>query len=325
MNDGALFTEAFLKALGVSCAWWLFQGPPVLLWGRQQNESWLSFCKEVVSASPLTPQHLKKCMDKYLEINTQHDAFFTGYYEPTLYGSLHKTEKFSHPLYKDPKKHQYPHAFSRKDIYKGALFHQNLELLYVSNPIDAFFLEIQGSGRVVLDDGRILRVGYDGQNGKPYTPIGRILVERGEISKDAVTLFSIKKWLLDHPKNAWDIMEHNESYVYFKILEENDSDIDGPLGTQKLPLTPLHSVACDASHWPFGMILSYDIPFEFHSEFQRSQKSLRGYALTQDTGGAIKGNHRFDLFCGAEKEGEYMAGHLKHPGKVIFWVPKKHA
>lgn len=317
-NQDHGFTDAFFHALKASCKWWLCERPSFSFWDQDQPNVWLNFCKEITKVSPLTSQYVKKCMAKYLEPHQHCDAFFTGYYEPTLYGSLHKTEIFCYPLYKNPQKQNVPHTFSRKDIYDGVLSKQNLELLYVNDMVDPFFLEIQGSGRIVLENGCILRVGYDGQNGQPYTAIGRILVEQGELLKDTVSLFSIKEWLRKYPKKARTVMESNASYVYFKLLEENTLGIDGPIGTQKLPLTPFHSVACDASSWPFGMILVYDIPVGV------SKTPLKGYALTQDTGGAIKGDVRFDLFCGAMKEGEHLAGYLKHHGNVTFWLPKKH-
>ena len=317
-SHDAVFTDAFLCALKASCAWWLSQKPQAPFFSVAQYDIWLRFCEKIVG-SVLSSHNLFTYREKYLEPHRQSDAFFTGYYEPTLYGSLHKTEKYNHPLYQNPQHKNGLSTFSRKDIYNGALYGENLELLYVSDAIDAFFLEIQGSGRVVLENSSVMRVGYDGQNGHPYTAIGRILIAQGEIKRENVSLFAIKKWLRHYPEKARTLMEENASYVYFKQLKPHVTGIEGPIGTQTLPLTPFHSVAFDTGYWPFGMILLYDISVE--PAF--SKNSLKGFALTQDTGGAIKGKSRFDLFCGETQEGEYLAGHLKHQGSATLWLPKK--
>lgn len=214
------------------------------------------------------------------------------------------------PCFEDQKKRP-----TRKNIRDGALLEHNLELVYVNDSIDAFFLEIQGSGRIELDNGDLLRVGYAGQNGHPFTPIGRLLKERGALLPDAISLQTIKQWLRDHPHEAHTVMDHNESYVFFKEILGGDS-MSGPIGTQQLPLTPLHSLACDGSYWPFGMLVVYELNHPL------SGGTFTHMALTQDTGGAIKGHLRFDLFCGHGEPAENLAGHLKHFGKISSYLPK---
>ncbi len=252
---------------------------------------------------------------RYLEPLTLNEkAFFTGYYEPTLQGSLRHSEDYPIPLYTTPNNKKQ----TRKAIRDGCLRGQGLELVYVRDDIDAFFLEIQGSGRVELDDGKILRVGYADQNGYPFTPIGRILKERGEIDPNEISLRTIKQWLRENPDRAHSVMNMNESYVFFKAILQGDT-FSGPIGTQKQPLTPLHSLACDPSYWPFGML------FHYRLRHPRTNEELSHMALTQDTGGAIKGPFRFDLFCGYGRAAEDLAGHLKDWGKMTVFLPKKSA
>jgi len=281
----------------------------------QQHENWSAFCHAVGDCDNL--ESLSLLIDDYLELTVfEEDAFFTGYYEPTLKGSMTPSSLYSIPLYKEPNQlvngKPIQQTFSRKQIREGALTHLGCELVYVSDAVDAFFLEIQGSGRIEMEDGSVFRVGYAGQNGFPYTPIGRALKEKGCLDSQNITMQSIKAWLRGNPEEAFHIMDLNESYVFFKEILKGEPPHLGPLGTQRLPLTSMMSVACDAEHWPFGMILIYDL----------KSPSLSGVALTQDTGGAIKGPLRFDLFCGFGKEAEEISGSLKTQARVCAYLPK---
>ncbi|MBX9977557.1 MAG: MltA domain-containing protein, partial [Alphaproteobacteria bacterium] len=304
-----------------SCSWWLEHNrmKPLhpLLTGNQHTQ-WLAFCNAVTRSHTIA-HDLPLLMGQYLErVEYAEKAFFTGYYEPTLKGSYQQNNMYPTPLYKAPPSPNHSEKLpTREAIRNGALSHQNLELIYVNDPIDAFFLEIQGSGRIDINDTdkKLMRVGYASQNGHPFTPIGHILKERGDIPAEKVSLQSIKKWLRDHPKSADALMDHNKSYVFFQEILDGDT-FSGPIGTQQLPLTPFHSLACDASHWPFGMIIAYDLKHPLSSD------PLTHMALTQDTGGAIKGHLRFDLFCGHGQDAENLAGNLKHFGKVAAYLPK---
>ncbi len=303
-------TQDFFNALQKSCAWHLAQKAPILLFTPGQYENWLTFCEAVQGidqnqAYPLINHFFEEmCFDEA--------AFFTGYYEPTLKGSLTQSAAYPTPLYQIPTFKN----FSRQAIDQGALKNKNLELVYVTDAVDAFFLEIQGSGRIELDNHTVMRVGYAGQNGYPFTPIGRVLKERGAIHPNHVSLQTIKEWLHNHPQEIENILHLNESYVFFKEILQGDQ-LSGPIGTQQLPLTPMHSLACDAAVWPFGMIIAYEV------QHPVTKKRIRNLALTQDTGGAIKGKMRFDLFCGHGKDAENLAGHLKNDGVIRFLCPKK--
>lgn len=280
---------------------------------------WKPICSTILKMD--THQEIKKLLEDHFHAYKIHDgcganSFCTGYYEPHLRGSFKKSKKYYHPLYKKPKNLReengkvVPYA-SRKQIDNGHLAGQDLELLWVDCPVDAFFLEIQGSGQVVLEDGRVIRIGYDGKNGYPYTPIGRVLIERGELTKETVSMQSIRKWLHDHPGQARELMHQNESHVFFRLIEG-----DGPIGSQGVALTPERSLAVDPSHIPLGSFLWVDVlhPLEFGR--------LQQLVVAQDTGGAIKGPLRGDLFWGAGELAAHMAGHMKSNGEFYMLLPK---
>ncbi|MBV8653322.1 MAG: MltA domain-containing protein, partial [Alphaproteobacteria bacterium] len=209
--------------------------------------------------------------------NDEGQGLFTGYYEAELRGSRIREAKFTTPLLKRPTDlvmvelglfrpawrgeriagrveggQLKPYA-SRAEIEHGRLDHRNLELLWVDDPIDAFFLQIQGSGRILLPDGTTVRVGYDGQNGQPYVPIGRLLVERGALTRDEVSMQSIRAWLVAHPGDAADLMDQNPSYVFFREMPG-----DGPIGAEGVVLMPGRSLAIDQAFLPLGVPLWLD-------------------------------------------------------------------
>jgi len=271
-------------------------------------------------------------------------GLFTGYYEPTLKGSLTKTEKYNIPIYSRPDsminadlglfsedlkgktitgrvegKNFIPY-YKRFDIEQGSLADENIEIVWVDNPVDAFFLHIQGSGRVELESGEVLRVGYSAQNGYAYTAIGKKLVDTGAIKKEKVSMQSIRKWLEENPDKAADIMNVNESYVFFKIL---DIQGEGPLGAEGVSLTPKRSLAVDRKKIPYGVPVWIDaeMPSEEILEEENSTR-IRSLLVAQDTGGAIKGVVRGDFFWGAGADAAYNAGLMKSKGKAWLLLPK---
>lgn len=268
--------------------------------------------------------------------NGNEDGLFTGYYESALRGSLKRQGKYQTPLYKKPSdlvmvdlgefrlnlkgeriagrvvEGQLKPYADRKAIEAGALAGRNLELLYVDDPVDAFFLHIQGSGRVTLPDGSEFRVGYDGQNGHPYVAIGRELVARGELTKEEVSMQSIRAWLAAHPGQARGLMELNPSFVFFRKLEG-----EGPLGAQGVALTPGRSLAVDRSFIAYGVPLWLDA----QDPLQASAR-VRRLLVAQDTGGAIRGPVRGDVFWGHGPDAEKRAGLMKSPGRYWLLLPK---
>ena len=202
---------------------------------------------------------------------------------------------------------------SHAEILSGQLpVEQDRALVWVDSAIDAFFLQIQGSGIVSLDDGTIMRVGYAGQNGHPYYAIGRELVKRGELTKDKVSLQTIRSWLQAHPDQAQDVMTLNKSYVFFQ-----EQKSEGPKGGEGVALTARRSLAVDHSIIPYGMPVWLQAEAPDHTI-----DTINRLMVTQDTGGAIRGAVRGDFFWGYGTQAEYYAGKMKSQGRYWFLLPK---
>jgi len=270
-------------------------------------------------------------------------GLFTGYYEPTLHGSRKPSARYRVPLYRRPPElvtvdlglfreewkgrriagkvagRTFVPFADRAEIWTGALAGRGLELAWVDDPIDAFFVEIQGSGRVELAEGGVLRVGYAAQNGQAYFAIGRDLVERGALKKEEVSLQSIRAWLLAHPQEALQVMARNRSYVFF-----DEQQGEGPLGAEGVALTPGRSLAVDLKYLPLGVPIWLDGKAPAVSE-RAPDRPLRRLLVAQDTGGAITGPVRGDVFWGHGEEAAAVAGRMKHPGRVWLLLPRSAA
>jgi membrane-bound lytic murein transglycosylase len=269
------------------------------------------------------------------------EGLVTGYYEPLLHGSLKRTDRFTVPLYLRPPElvdvdlgafrddlrgrrlagvvrggRLVPFA-DRAGVDAGALSGRKLELLWVDDAIDAFFLHIQGSGRIELPDGKHLRVGYSAQNGHPYVAIGRELVALGVMKLEDVTMQSIRAWLEQHPERALEIMRKNPSFVFFRKL-----DGAGPVGSAGVTLEPYRSIAVDTAFMAMGapVWLEGTWPAPRPDEPDRP---LRRLVVAQDTGGAIRGPLRADLFCGHGDEAAEVAGRLTHQARMWLLLPKE--
>jgi membrane-bound lytic murein transglycosylase A len=266
--------------------------------------------------------------------NDKHDGLFTGYFEPELRGARQPGGAFTVPLLRRPpdlvmvELGQFRPVWrgeriagrvvdgrlrpyvDRVAIEHGALDRMHLDFLWVDDPVDAFFLGVQGSGRVRLPDGSQVRIGYDGQNGWPYVAIGRLLAERGAMAKEDVSLASIRAWIAAHPAEGKALMDENPSYVFFRELRG-----DGPIGAEGVVLTPGRSLAVDAAFLPLGVPLWLDIAQE--------ERALRRLVVAQDTGGAIRGPVRGDLFWGFGAEAETEAGKMRARGVYYLLLPKR--
>jgi membrane-bound lytic murein transglycosylase A len=267
-------------------------------------------------------------------------GLFTGYYEPLLKGSLEKAGDFTVPLYRRPedlisadlgsfsealkgrhllgrvKGRRFLPYYSHAEINAGALTGKDLELLYVDSIVDAFFLQIQGSGRVRLPDGQEIRVGYAGKNGRPYFAIGRALIREGALPADKVSMQSIRRWLENHPDEAGRIMEENQSFVFFRRLK--GQSIKGALG---VPLTAERTLAIDHRLLPMGAPIWLDTTRPGDTAGAPEQP-YRRLMVAQDTGGAIRGGIRGDIFWGHGDIAEWRAGHSKHSGRWTLFVPR---
>lgn len=264
---------------------------------------------------PAPDQSINQFLDTSFERGDVAEGFCTGYFEPDLRGALQRSDVFATPIYQKPPDliADQPY-YDRRSIEDGALDGQGLEIAWLADPIEAFFLHIQGSGRVRLDDGRILRVGFSGKNGHPYKSIGKVLVERGIFSLEQVTAQAIKDWLAAHPEDAARVMNENPSYIFF-AKRPHLTEAEGPIGTAGVPLTPMISVAADPDHHLIGALI--------HIQHDPATGLNDGYAIVQDTGGAIKGQGRIDLFTGSGDAAGQIASGLKHPVRISTFAPKK--
>jgi len=265
--------------------------------------------------------------------NGRTDGLFTGYYEPELHGARQRGGTYATPLLRRPPDlvmvdlGQFRPVWrgeriagrvvdgrlkpyeSRAEIERGALDRYRLALLWVDDPVDAFFLQIQGSGRIRLPDGSYTRVGYDGQNGHPYVPVGRLLVERGILDRQAVSMQAIRAWIKTNPEAGKALMAENPSYVFFRELAG-----DGPLGSQGTVLMAGRSLAVDRDFVPLGVPVWLDV--------QDGADHLQRLMVAQDTGGAIRGPVRGDVFWGFGPEAEARAGKMKARGGYYLLLPK---
>lgn len=245
---------------------------------------------------------------------------FTGYYEPILYGNYIRTGPYQYPLYAPPKNMSMPYP-KRSEIVKGALIGKASPIIWVTSEIDSFFLHIQGSGRIVLPNGQKIRAAYAGQNGHKYFAIGKHLIKEGHIEKSKMSAEAIKEWLRANPSDAQNIMNKNPSYVFFKLDARQSKDY--AKGAAGVPLTPEYSLAVDRKIYPYGLPMW----IETHVKVPNAHKLGSGMAfhrlmIAQDTGGAIKGSVRGDVFFGMGKHAEFMASHLSSPGHKYVLLPK---
>ena len=271
---------------------------------------------------------------------------FTGYYEPVMRGSLVRTEVYRYPIYRQPddwtridlglfdlnlsgqyiigrhREHSVVPYYTRREIdMAGQLKNQGYELVWVRDPIGLFFLHIQGSGEVVLEDGIVLKVHYSCSNGHEYRSIGRLLIDEGKISPEQMSMQRIMAYLKSHPEDVERILSHNQSYIFFEIIDE------GPLGSLEVPLTPGRSIATDNKLFPKGSLafIHTEKPLIAKDGTIRTWIDCSRFVFNQDTGGAIKGAGRVDLFCGKGEYAELVAGHMKQYGALYFLVLKEGA
>lgn len=239
------------------------------------------------------------------------EGLFTGYYETELNGSWTQTPRFSTPIYRMPPPGRYGLP-TRERVAKGALARRGLEILWVDDPIEAFIMEIQGSGRVRMSDGSVVGINYAGQNGQKYYPIGRYLIDLGVATPQTMTMHVIRDWLRQHPDQAQKVMNLNPSYIFFKLRPSGE-----PHGASA-ELTPRRSLAVDPYYVPMGVPIWLDL----HDVPVVDGGVLRRLVLAQDTGGAIKGPVRGDFFWGHGDEAAYAAGVMKARGRYFMLVPR---
>ena len=268
---------------------------------------------------------------------------FTGYYEPILYGSRLPGIDYTVPIYSVPadlitadlglfrsslegvrivgryKEGTLVPYYSRHEIDRlEVLSGRGYEIAWVQDPVDAFFMQIQGSGKILLPDRSVLYLHYAAGNGRPYRGVGNLLVGKGEIKDDEKSLRVIRNYLKSHPEESASIMDYNESYVFFEVVSE------GPLGSLGARLTPGRSIAMDTDLYPRGALAYIETEAPVIGEDGRptSWKPIRRFVLVQDTGGAIRGPNRGDVFWGEGEEAGKQAGWMNRPGNIHFFAPK---
>jgi membrane-bound lytic murein transglycosylase A len=265
----------------------------------------------------------------------------TGYYEPILKGSRARTDRYRYPLYAPPEDlltvdlgEMYPELkfervrgrldgrrvvpyWTRAEIEAGRATVSGKELVWIDDPVEAFFVHIQGSARVELADGSTLRIGYADQNGFPYASIGRVLIERGELTLEHASMQGIKAWGKQHPDKLPSLLDANPSFVFFReIARDPDIAIDGPVGALGVPLAAGRTVAVDARLLPLGA------PIFLATTYPLSMVPLQRLVIAQDTGGAIRGAIRADFFWGSGDDAGRDAGRMNQTGRMWLLWPK---
>lgn len=270
-------------------------------------------------------------------LNNNHETgLFTGYYEAELKGAMFPGEDYGAPIYALPPdlvtvdlKHfradlagerlvgrveegRLVPYLTRKEIDNGAFDGKNLELLWSNDPVDVFFLQVQGSGRVRMPDGSERRIGYAGNNGYDFFGIGRALIKEGKVPRDQASMQGIRAWLRAHPEEGKEVMQRNERFIFFRWIEG-----EGPIGAQGVALTPGRSLAVDPAFLPLGVPLFLDTTWPGNEG-----RPLRRLLVAQDVGGAIKGPLRGDFFWGSGEPALEQAGRMKQKGRLFLLLPK---
>jgi membrane-bound lytic murein transglycosylase A len=317
---------------------------PVLREGTPHPDALKTVCASVERGAVKTSDAARRFFERWFQpheiVPDSGSGFLTGYYEPEVEGSLERSAAFAAPLLAKPDdvvtipqgetRPGVPEGFAaarrrpdgaletvpdRAAILAGALGDAARPIIWLRDDVEVFFMQVQGSGRVRLPDGRTVRVAYAGRNGHPYTSIGRAVVREGLMSVEDASLDKLKAWLRANPADGARIMRLNASYVFFRLATEL-SDAAGPIGGAGLPLTPWRSIAVDRGVWAYGLPvwLEVDLPREGGAE------PFRRLTIAEDTGSAILGPARADLYHGSGAEAGSRAGVLRHPMRfVVLW------
>ncbi|QNT78516.1 murein transglycosylase A [Entomobacter blattae] len=343
----------FLVALSTQCQYFLAKpsnsplgnplgGAPFLAARSGSTAYWNGACAALKFVHAGDEKAAREFVERWFKpyrVSGEGQALVTGYFEPEIRGSLYRQGLYQIPVYARPpdlktvvatdgskvsgswQNGTFVPYWSRAQINSGVLSGRQLELLWVADPVDLFFLQIQGSGRVLLEDGRTVRLAYAGKNGQPYVPIGRVLVQQGALKSEEVSMQTVARWLKQHSKQARQIMEQNPSYVFFRVVEGSATAWQGAPGTLGVGLIPGRSAAVDPRYLPLGSLLwvSTHVP----SLKTGQQKSWSHLVLAQDTGENIKGPERIDLYMGWGEKAAWKAGYLQSEGAVYVLVPRQ--
>ena len=323
-DDHALAFETFLKSCGA-----ILNGSKAMRAARPFYGALFKVCERAVAAGNLDRDHARAFFEdnfKPVRITPagQTDGFFTGYYETEVEGSRFPSDEYTIPVYAAPtetlKRHQ-SKVFAdldRTKIEDGALAGKELEICYVKNPIDAFFAQIQGSTRVKLDNGKLLRLNYIASNGMPYTPVGKFLIDRGIVSKEEMSMDKIRDYMESNPEEGKELRRKNRSFVFFQ--ETPLGAHDECIGAQGVPLTPGRSLAVDRRIHIYGTPIWVEAELPIDSE--KPETRFRRLLFAQDTGSAIVGPARADIYFGHGEEISHIAGRIKQHGQFVMLAPQ---
>ncbi|WP_081780991.1 murein transglycosylase A [Sulfitobacter noctilucae] len=279
------------------------------------NPDWRAVCK-YANTDP-EPRQFFELFFRPVLIDDGQDALFTGYFEPELDGDTRPSNRYRYPVYRMPAEARAsnPWLTRREILGSGVMAGRGLEIAWVDDPVELFFLQIQGSGRIRLPNGKYIRVGYRGANGHPYRSIGVELVARGIYEAHQVSAEVIKNWVRRNPVEGEELLYHNPSYVFFREVSQVPSD-QGPLGAMNRSVTSMRSIAVDPSFVKLGAPVWVE---------KDGADPLRRLMIAQDTGSAIKGAQRADVFFGTGDAAGKAAGRLRDPGRMMVLLPIQRA
>ncbi len=311
--------------------------------GRPMRAALHKVCLKAVDANPQKPGEARAFFEKNFRpvrispLGTP-EGFLTGYYEPIVEGTREPVSGYEHPLYRRPpnlsggrmqvasassgkkkvRKRRSVPFHDRAAIDDGILAGRGLEICWLKDPIDSFFAHIQGSVRVLLDDGKLMRLNYSAANGHPYYAVGRWLIDRNIVAKEEMSMDRIRQWMERNPDEGKELRRRNKSYVFFR--ETGLSNDQEPIGAQGISLTPGRSIAVDHKLHVYGtpFFISSMLPIES----EKPETPFRSLMIAQDTGGAIVGPARADIYFGAGDEAGSVSGRLRHDGRFVMLVPK---
>jgi len=308
-----------------------------------KREKWQQVCSDAVTISPVNDRVARDFFElsfqpyQVLNEDGSQAGLITGYYGPELSGSRKQTKEYKYPLYRQPDdllivdlSDVYPELgsyrlrgrivgnrvvpyFERGEIDKDQKNLSGHELFWVKDPVELFFLHIQGSGRIRLPNGELVMVGYANQNGHPYRSIGKLLLERKAMTRDQMSMQNIMRWVEQNPEAGKQLLAENPSYVFFRSLA---ADVQSPPGALGIPLTALRSLAVDPRTIPLGA------PVFLSTTYPGTEFPLQQLMVAQDTGGAIKGQVRADFFWGMGNDAGKIAGKMKQDGRLWVFLPK---
>ena len=306
---------------------------------------WQENCKIAASLQHPSSTRIRDFFETYfipyqvVNVDNTEEGLITGYYEPLLKGSRTFSERYRFPVYAAPDElltielgEAYPELkdlrlrgrlngrkvvpyYSRSEIMNDPGLLKGYELLWVEDEVELFFLHVQGSGRIVFDNGEMMKIGFADQNGFPYNSIGKLLVQRGELLLEQASMQGIKQWGRQNPSKLAELLQQNARFVFFRELP---SDLSGPIGALGVPLTAGRSIAIDPLSIPQG------VPVFLTTTWPNTDKPLNRLMVAQDVGGAIKGGVRADFFWGFGHEAGNQAGKMKQAGKMWILMPKEY-